>query len=87
MDNAFLNCPYCGKTVMKGAMRCVACGKILQTPEEQMAKIEKLQAKQKFNVKGLLKGTVTILVLGLLCYYFSERIIVMIKSIFHFINT
>ena len=81
MNNTFLNCPYCGKTVMKGAMRCVACGKILQTPEEQSATIEKLQVKQKFNMKGLLKGTLTIIVLSVMYYYFSERIIVMIKSI------
>jgi len=66
---------------MKGAMRCVACGKILQSPEEQSVAIEKLQVKQKFNMKGLLKGTLTIIVLSVLYYYFSERIIVMIKSI------
>ena len=81
MNNTLLNCPYCSKTVMKGAMRCVGCGKTLQTPEEQIASIEKLQAKQKFNVKGLLKRTVTILVLVVLYYYYSDRIIVMIKSI------
>ncbi len=81
MNNTFLNCPYCGKTVMEGAMRCVACGKILQTPEEQSATIEKLQVKQKFNIKGLLKGSLTLMVLSVLYYYFSERIIAMIKSI------
>ena len=81
MNNTFLNCPYCGKTVMKGAMRCVACGKILQTPEEQSARIEQLQVKQGVNIKGLLKGTLTIIVLSVVYYYFSERIIVMIKSI------
>jgi len=81
LSNNFVNCPYCQKTVIKGAMRCVACGKILQTPEEQIATIEKLQTKQKFNIKRLVNCSVMIVILGVLYYYFSERIIVMIKSI------
>ena len=48
------NCPYCHQKMIKGAMRCVACGKILQTPEEQIATIEKLQSKQKFNMNRFL---------------------------------
>jgi hypothetical protein len=66
---------------MKGAMRCVACGKILQTPEEQIAAIEKLQSKQKFNINRLLNYTVMIIILGVLYYYFSERLIGTIKNI------
>jgi hypothetical protein len=66
---------------MKGAMRCVACGKILQTPEEQIAAIEKLQSKQKFNINRVLNYTVLIIILGVLYYYFSERLIEIIKNI------
>ena len=80
MDNKFENCPYCSKTVIKGAMRCVACGKILQTPEEQIATIEKLQSKPKFNIKRFLNCTVMIIIIGVLYYYFSDRLIVIIKN-------
>ena len=62
-------------------MRCVGCGKILQTPEEQIAIIEKLQSKQKFNMNRLLNYIVTIILLGVLYYYFSERLIQIIKNI------
>lgn len=80
MDHKFENCPYCSKTVIKGAMRCVACGKMLQTPEEQIAKLEKLQSKQKFNIKRFLNFTVKIIIIGVLYYYFSDRLIVIIKN-------
>lgn len=47
MNANFEACPYCGKKIMKGAMRCMACGKILKTAEEQQASIERYkQAKQ-----------------------------------------
>ncbi|UCH44455.1 MAG: hypothetical protein JSV11_09135 [Nitrospiraceae bacterium] len=81
MRNTFGKCPYCSKTVMKGAMRCVACGKTLQTPEEQLAAIEKLQSKQKFNINRLVHYTIMLTILGLLYYYFSERLIGAIKNI------
>jgi len=80
LDHKFENCPYCSKTVIKGAMRCVACGKMLQTPEEQIAKLEKLQSKQKFNIKRFLNFTVKIIIIGVLYYYFSDRLIVIIKN-------
>ncbi len=81
MDNKFVNCPYCSKTVIKGAMRCVACGKTLQTPEEQIDTIEKLQSKKKFNMKRFLNYTGMIIILGILYYYFSERLIETINNI------
>ncbi|UCH80504.1 MAG: hypothetical protein JSW20_12315 [Nitrospiraceae bacterium] len=80
MSNNFNNCPYCGKKVMKGAMRCVACGKIQQTPEEQAAAIEKLQSRRKFNFKKFLNRTVAIMIIGVLYYYFSDRLIEIIKN-------
>ncbi len=81
MNETLESCPSCGKTMMQGAMRCVACGKILQTPEEQIASLERLQTKPEFNMKGLLKGTLTIIVLSALYYYFSDSIADMIKNI------
>ncbi len=80
MSNKLESCPYCHKTIFKGAMRCVACGKILQTPEERIATIEKLQSKPKFNMKRFLKWIVMIITLGVLYYYFSERLIEIIKN-------
>jgi hypothetical protein len=62
-------------------MRCVACGKILQTPEEQIATLEKLQTKKKFNIKRFLKCTIILVVLGVLYYHFSERFIEIIKKL------
>ncbi|RJR20930.1 MAG: hypothetical protein C4581_02735 [Nitrospiraceae bacterium] len=81
MDNKFDNCPYCGRTVIKGAMRCVACGRILQTPEEQLKMIEKLQTKKKFNWSRLLNYAVMIGILWAF-YYYSGRIIKIIKIFF-----
>ena len=80
MDHKLENCPYCSKPLIKGAMRCVACKNILQTPEEQIATLEKLQSKQKFNVKRFLNFTVKIIIIGVLYYYFSDRLIVIIKN-------
>ena len=80
MSNKLDNCPYCQQTVMKGAMRCVACGKILQTSEDRIATIDKLLSKPKFNVRKFLKRTVMIIILGVLYYYFSERLIEIIKN-------
>lgn len=74
------NCPYCHQKVIKGAMRCVACGKILQTPEERIHTIEKLQSKQKFNMNRFLKYAVMIIISGILYYYYSERLIEIIKK-------
>ena len=53
----------------------VACGKLLQTPEERIAIIEKLQSKQKFNVKRFLKDTLIITILGVLYFIYYWYII------------
>lgn len=81
MENRLTSCPYCSNTVMKGAMRCVACGKILQTPEKQIAALEKLQSSQKFTMYRLRNYAVIIIVLGVLYYSFSERIFEIIQYI------
>lgn len=80
MNNQIEDCPYCHRPVIKGAMRCVACGKILQTSEERIDTLEKLQSKQKFNMKRFLKWTLMIIISGVLYYYYSERIIEIIKD-------
>ena len=80
MSNKLENCPYCQQKVFKGAMRCVACGKILQTTEERIDTLEKLQSMQKFNMKRFLNWTVMIIISGVLYYYYSERIIEIIRN-------
>lgn len=82
MSNKLVDCPYCNQKLMKGAMRCVACGRILQTTEERIAVIEKLQAKKKFNVLNLIKPIVMIIVFAILYYHYSDKIIEIIKSTF-----
>jgi len=81
LSNELDNCPYCHQRLFKGAMRCVACGRILQTPEERIAIVEKLQAKPKFNMKKFFKWIFMIIILGVLYYYFSERLIEVIENI------
>ena len=43
-------CPYCGRNIIKGAMKCMGCGKILKTPEEQMRSYEKQKASQETSI-------------------------------------
>ena len=40
-------CPFCGKPLMTGAMRCPACGKMQKTAEEQLSSIERYKEDQK----------------------------------------
>ncbi len=79
-ETPFDSCPYCHQRVFKGAMKCVACGRILQTPEERVAIIEKLQAKKKFDMRKFLNWTVKIIILGILYYYFADKLIEIIKT-------
>lgn len=68
-------CPHCGQTVIKGAMRCLSCGKILKTAEEQAASIERLKkSKKKLPLKSILKFVFFIIVILVLYYVFSEEI-------------
>jgi uncharacterized membrane protein YvbJ len=69
-------CPYCGQKVLKGAMRCIGCKKILKTPEEQAESIEKLKASQKkFKISGYIKFIIFLIALGIIYNYFSEEIL------------
>jgi uncharacterized membrane protein YvbJ len=75
MAISYDSCPHCGKTVIKGAMRCLGCGKILKTAEEQAASIERLkQSKKKMQFMGIVKFVLFIIVILVLYYVFSEEI-------------
>ena len=82
MNDTLHNCPHCGRHIIAGAMRCAACGRILKTPEDQIASIDKLcQKRKKFNIGKVFKVTVTILMVGIFYNYFSEQINELINSI------
>ncbi len=78
----FDTCPNCGQKILKGAMRCAGCGKILKTREEQIASIQKRkELKKRFDIGGLLKIIILLLVIGIIYYYFSDQIIEFINGI------
>ncbi len=71
----FETCPYCGNNVLKGAMRCVACQRILQTPEQQSAVIEKLeQSRKRFNTAKLIKFIIFLIAGGYIYKNYSVEI-------------
>jgi DNA-directed RNA polymerase subunit RPC12/RpoP len=82
LNNDFITCPHCGQQALKGAMRCLKCGRILKTPEEQLASIEKLkESKKEFNYSALFKWFILLLAMGVLYYFFSNRIIEVLGSV------
>jgi hypothetical protein len=82
MQVQFDICPYCGQKVLKGALRCVGCNKLLQTPEEREALIQKYRESQKkFNIMGVLKFIISLLIIGGILFYFSEDIIEFVHKI------
>lgn len=75
-------CPYCGANIMKGAMRCPGCGKILKTAEEQTASIKKhMEARKKFNYPGLVKLIIFIIAASVVYYYYYDQIVAFVKSL------
>ncbi len=62
-------------------MRCVGCGKILKTPEEQSASIRKIEeSKKKSDLGGLLKIIILLLAVGIIYYFFSEQIVELVRQ-------
>lgn len=82
MSLDFDTCPHCGQRVLKGALRCTGCGKILKSPEEQLASIKKLkESKKGFNTGKLLKFIIFLLAIGIIYYFFSDQIVELISNI------
>jgi len=68
-------CAYCGGAILRGAMRCVSCGKILKTPEEQSAAIRKMERNQKgMMINKLIKLAVLFIASGVVYYFYAGRI-------------
>lgn len=82
MSTGFDKCPHCGQKVVKGAMRCARCGRLLITPEEQLERIERLKrAKKGFGAGGLFKFLILLAVLGGVWYFLSDRIIEFVRGL------
>ena len=81
----FETCPHCGKQVMKGAMRCIGCGKILKTAEQQQASIERhKESKEKSFFGKFLKFLFFILFLiaaSIIYRNYSDQIMTLINSL------
>ena len=61
---------------MKGAMKCVGCGKLLTTAEEQQASIERFKESPKgFDFSKVIKLIILLVVIGLVYHFFSQEII------------
>jgi hypothetical protein len=78
----FENCPYCGQKVLKGALKCLGCNKILQTPEEREALIEKYKKPQKKSgLVKLLKFIILLLAIGGIVYFFLDDILKIVNAV------
>lgn len=76
------SCPFCGQNILKGAMRCLSCGKMLKTPEEQKASIEHLKTSQKrFKTANVIRITILLIIIGLVYYFFAEQLSAVIKKL------
>ena len=73
MPIAYDECPYCGRQVIKGAMKCLGCGKILKTAEEQQASIQKYTESQQDSFFGrVIKIVIFILLLAAAWHAYSN---------------
>jgi len=69
------SCPYCGQKVLMGAMRCLKCGKILKTPEEQMSSIQQFKESGKgFKTGRYLKIIFLLFAIGIIYLFFADQI-------------
>ena len=75
-------CAYCGNNILRGAMRCVSCGKILKTPEEQSAAIRTIEKSQNsFKFRKILKLIVFLVSSGTVYFFYSEEITAFIAKL------
>jgi hypothetical protein len=63
-------------------MRCPGCGRLLITPEEQLARIERLKERKKQpRLASLLRLALFLLLAGAAWYFFSEQIMEMLRKV------
>jgi len=81
MAAGFSACPYCGKKVLKGALRCPGCGKILKTSEEQAESIRRFKEAQKRSGRGgFIVFLIIIAVLIAAGFRYKEEIIALVRA-------
>lgn len=77
----FDNCPYCSQKILKGALKCPGCSRILQTPEEREALFQKYKTpRKKSGIVKLLKLLVLLLAVGGIVYLFLEDILRLVNT-------
>jgi uncharacterized membrane protein YvbJ len=75
------SCQHCGKQVMKGAMRCPSCGKILKTAEEQLASVERYRESQKTSPIGAIVKIIILVVIIGIGYKYQAEIIEFVQGV------
>jgi uncharacterized membrane protein YvbJ len=74
-------CLYCGQKILKGALRCGRCNKILQTAQERKFLIEKFkESKKSFDIKKLIKVIIVLIAFGIIYFFFSDHIFTFIHE-------
>ena len=74
-------CPHCGREIMKHAMRCPGCGKVLKTAKEQDASYRRLKESQKSSGLGkIIKFIVIVGVIAAVAYNFQDEILELVEG-------
>jgi hypothetical protein len=75
-------CQYCGQQVLRGALRCMRCNKVLQTPQEREVLIQKFkESKKSFDLGNLLKFIILLIAFGVIYFFFPDYIFKFIYEI------
>lgn len=81
MATTIEKCPHCGGNILKGAMKCPGCGKLLTTAEQQQDAITRHQeASKKTNLKSMVIKVIVIVVLIALGFRYYEEISQLIRE-------
>lgn len=80
MTQDLINCPYCGKEIMARAMKCMHCGKILVTADQQMASAKHVLAKNEKSPFVMLFKIALFLVIAGTIYNYKDELLDIIKK-------
>lgn len=75
-------CPFCGGNILKGALKCTSCGKLLTTAEQQQEAIEKHKdTNSETNYLGLIIKLAIIIATSTFVYKNYSSILETLKNI------
>jgi uncharacterized membrane protein YvbJ len=75
-------CHHCGKRLVAGAMKCISCGKILKTAEEQLESIERVKNKEKkINVWPIVKIVLFVILVVVVYNKYSDQILSLLRQV------